>query len=216
MSILEGSYCGRLRHEVRLRNLAFARQRNLAHVVSYGEQPVVIYEAAPHERRHGNFIDASYAAILKRPEWLRRLEKVHTHARRSLPRNDRGWKELDSSMSSDALLMNIFCHPRVSSPSLAALLGIGHPMSPEFGFRARVPLKREHTDRTEVDLKIAGLLLEAKLTEGDFLIQKPEIVELYRDLTAVFDCQHLPRTSEGQYISYQLIRNILAAYELQC
>jgi hypothetical protein len=216
MTILEGSYCGLLRHELRLRNLAFAKQRDLAHVESYGEQPVVIYEALPYQRRHGNFIDASYAAILKRPAWSKRMEKVHSHARRSLPQNDRGWKELDSSTSSDALLMNIFCHPRVSSPSLAALLAIDHPMSPEFGFRARVPLKNQRTDRTEVDLKIACLLVESKLTEGDFQVQKPEIVEAYRDLTAVFDCQHLPRTSEGHYISYQLIRNILAAYELQC
>lgn len=216
MSILEGSYCGLLRHELRLRNLAFARQRDLAHVLSYGDPPVIIYEALPDQHRHGNFIDASYAAILKQPAWSRRLEKVHTHARRSLPRSDRGWRELDSSMSSDALLMNIFCHPRVSSPALAALLGIDHPMSPEFGFRARVPLKNQRTDRTEVDLKIGYLLLESKLTEGDFQIQQAEIVEAYRDLTAVFDCQHLPRNSKGQYISYQLIRNILAAYELQC
>jgi len=216
MTILEGSYCGLLRHELRLRNLAFARQRDLAHAVSYGEQPVVIYEAVPHPRRHGNFIDASYAAILKHPSWSRRLQKVHTHARRSLPRSDRGWKELDSSMSSDALLMNIFCHPRVSTPALAALLGIDDPISPEFGFLARVPLKNQRTDRTEVDLKIGSLLLESKLTEGDFQSQKPEIVESYRDLMAVFDAAQLPRNQRNHYISYQLIRNILAAHELQC
>ena len=212
---LEGSYCGLLRHELRLRNLAFAARRDLAHAVSCGEQPVVIYEALPHQRRHGNFMDASYAAILKCPAWSRRLEKVHTHARRSLPQNDRGWKELDSSMSSDALLMNIFCHPRVATPNLAGLLGMAHPFSLEFGFKARVPLKNQRTDRTEVDLKIGHLLLESKLTEGDFQIQKPAIVEAYRDLEAVFACPQLPRTSRGEYISYQLIRNVLACYALQ-
>ena len=209
----EGSYCSVLRHELRLRNLAFAKRRNLAHAVSYGEHPVVIYEALPHLRRHGNFINASYAAILKCPAWNRRLEKFHSQARRSLPQNDRGWRELDSSMSSDALLMNIFCHPRVATPNLASLLGVDYPMSLEFGFRARVPLKNKRTDRTEVDLKIGSLLLESKLTEGDFQIQKPAIVEAYRDLEALFACQQLPRTSRSEYISYQLIRNVLAAHE---
>ena len=33
------------------------------------------------------------------------------HALRSLPKKERTWKELDSCMSSDALLMNVFCCP---------------------------------------------------------------------------------------------------------
>jgi hypothetical protein len=212
----EGSYCGLLRHELRLRNLAFAKSRNLAHVVSYGEQTVVIYEALPDKGRHGNFMDASYGAILKRSAWSRRLEKVHTHARRSLPQNDRGWKELDSSMSSDALLMNIFCHPRATTPSLSALLGVDSSILPEFGFRARVPLMNGRTDRTEIDLKVKSLLIESKLTEGDFQIQKAAIVEAYRDLEIVFNRKQLPRTDKGEYVSYQLIRNVLAAHELRC
>ena len=211
-----GSYCSLLRHELRLRNLVFAKSRNLAHVVSYGEQPVVIYEALRDSGRHGNFMDASYAAILEHPAWNRRLDKVHTHARRSLPQNDRGWKELDSSMSSDALLMNIFCHPRAGTPSLSALLGVDLSILPEFGFRARVPLTNGRTDRTEIDLKMGSLLLESKLTEGDFQVQKAAIVEAYRDLDAVFACRQLPRTSNGEYVSYQLIRNVLAAHELNC
>ena len=67
--------------------------------------------------RHGNFFDAAYAAILGRPEWMRRFSKVHAQAARSLPRPAgepaRRWRELDSSMSSDALLMNVFCTPGV-------------------------------------------------------------------------------------------------------
>jgi hypothetical protein len=209
-----GPYCSLLRHELRLRNLAFAKAHNLAHALSYGEQSVVVYEPCDEQSRHGNFENVSYAAILARQEWRIRLDKIHTTARRSLPASDRRWKELDSSMSSDALLMNIFCHPTTISPLLCAMLGIDHPSVPEFGFRARIPLRNGHTDRTEVDMKIGRLLAEAKLTETNFQTQKKEIVEAYRDLGAVFDRERLPRTTLGDYISYQLIRNVLAAHEL--
>ena len=210
-----GSYAGRLRHELRIRNLAFARERKLAHALSYGEQPVVVYEAVSTERRHGNFLDASYAAIVSHPDWKRRLDKVHTHARRGLPASERGWKELDSSMSSDALLMNVFCYPRSARPALFSLLGVDDPTPPVFGFRARVTLRNGRTDRTEVDMKIGALLLEAKLTETDFQVQKANLVESYRDLEAVFDPKRLPRAADGKYVSYQLIRNVLAAYQAQ-
>jgi len=66
--------------------------------------PVVVYEPFPEAIRHGNFLDAAYAAILGHPEWSRCLEKIHSQAARSLPRTERSWRELDSSMSSDALL----------------------------------------------------------------------------------------------------------------
>jgi len=209
-----GPYCSLLRHELRLRNLAFAKAHNLAHTLSYGEQSVVVYEPSEEQSRHGNFENASYAAILARREWRIRLKKIHTTARRSLPASDRRWKELDSSMSSDALLMNVFCHPTTISPGLCAMLGTDHPSLPEFGFRARIPLGNGHTDRTEVDMKIGCLLVEAKLTETNFQTQKKEIVEAYRDLGTVFEAGRLPRNTLGDYISYQLIRNVLAAHEL--
>ena len=207
-------YCSLLRYELRLRNLAFAKAHNLAHALSYGEQSVVVYEPSEEQSRHGNFENASYTAILARQEWRIRLEKIHTTARRSLPASDRRWKELDSSMSSDALLMNVFCHPTTISPLLCAMLGIDHPSLPEFGFRARIPLANGHTDRTEVDMKIGRLLVEAKLTETNFQTQKKEIVESYRDLGTVFESGRLPRNTLGDYISYQLIRNVLAAHDL--
>ena len=97
-----------------------------AHVESYGNPPVIVY--APHDGRHGNFFDPAYAAITARPEWMRRFDKVHAQAARSLPKPEldpsRRWRELDSSMSSDALLMNIFCTPGVAeSPSIQNALG---------------------------------------------------------------------------------------------
>jgi hypothetical protein len=174
--------------------------------------PVVVYR--PLERRHGNFFDASYRSILNRPGWKHRLGKVHAQARRALPRSDEGWKELDSSMSSDALLMNVFCCPGVTrSRTLALKLGFEVDEVPEFGFRAGIPRDVGRLDRTEIDMKLGTLLAESKLTETNFQNQRPDIVESYRDLPEVFDGELLPRL-KGQYVSYQLIRNVLAAHHL--
>ncbi|MGA8041314.1 MAG: hypothetical protein WCA37_00790, partial [Terracidiphilus sp.] len=186
-------FASQLRAEVGLRNRAYALGR--AHVESYGDPPVIVY--APQGGRHGNFHDAAYAAILGWPEWRRRLEKVHTGAGKSLPRSMEGagrrWRELDSSMSSDALLMNIFCTPGVAeSCAVRGLLGIEHEGVPEFGWRARVPLKNGRVDRTEVDLRWDGLLVEAKLTEADFQTCEATLVEAYRDFDVVFDREMLP------------------------
>ncbi len=84
---------------------------------------------------------------------------------------------------------------------------------PEFGFRPRVPLLSEALERTEIDMKLGSVLFEAKLTEGDFQIQDAELVEQYRYLRVVFECPRLPRITR-RYVSYQLIRNVLAAYSL--
>ena len=94
-------FASRLRMELVARNRLHARGR--LHVESYGNPPVIVY-APEDETRHGNFFDPAYAAITARPEWLRRFDKIHAQAR-SLPKAERKWRELDSSMSSDALLM---------------------------------------------------------------------------------------------------------------
>jgi len=204
-----------LRQELSARNSAYAASQRLPHVFSYGEMPVVVYEPFAEAIRHGNFLDATYAAILGHPEWSRRLDKIHSQAARSLPRTDRSWRELDSCMSSDALLMNVFCHPKLlRSGPLTSMLGIEMGEVPEFGFKARVPLRSGRNDRTEVDMKIGGLLVESKLTESDFQIKDAGVVESYRDLEEVFDCGALPRVRD-QYVSYQLIRNVLAAHALK-
>ncbi len=216
MSANSAYYASQLRLELSLRNRAFALQRQLPHVESYGGMAVTVYQPHPTRRRHGNFFDESYAAMLAVPEWRRRMEKVHTQAKTSLPRSGRGWKELDSSMSSDALLMNIFCCPYVADdPRVLGLLGVDTAELPEFGWRARVPLTTGHADRTEVDMKLGNLLFEAKLTESDFQSAEASVLRGYRDFDEVFDEAELPRESE-KLISYQLIRNVLAAYASEC
>jgi hypothetical protein len=198
-----------LRRELALRNRRWARGR--LHVESYGSDPVIVYgpenctgEDSPAPAggpvaRHGNFSDAAYAAMLARPAWMKRFNKVHPQGRNALPKpasdSARRWRELDSCMSSDALLMNVFCTPGVvESTAVRRALGIDADALPEFGFRARVPLKNGLVDRTEVDMRLGTLLVEAKLTETDFQTCKAEVVESYRDFDAVFDRELLPRT----------------------
>jgi hypothetical protein len=124
--------------------------------------------------------------------------------------------ELDSCASSDALLMNIFCHPRVlRDGKIPDLLGIEPGVAPCFGYKARVPLSNGRVDRTEVDLRLGNLLVEAKLTENDFQSAAKNALLAYRDFTDVFDLQQLPQTAD-RYLSYQLLRNVLAAHALQC
>jgi hypothetical protein len=77
----------------------------------------------------------------------------------------------------------------------------------------RIPVLSEATERTEIDMKLGNMLFEAKLTEGDFQIQRAELVERYRDFKEVFECRQLPRATR-KYVSYQLIRNVLAAHAL--
>jgi hypothetical protein len=183
-------YANQLRLELAARNRKYALGRE--HVESYGSAPVIVY--APEGDRHGNFFDVAYAEIKARPEWMRRFNKVHAQASRSLPKAERRWRELDSSTSSDALLMNVFCTPGVlSSSALRHALGVDDDAIPVFGWKARVPLINGHLDRTEVDLRLGSLLIEAKLTEGDFQTFEAAAAEQYRDLDTVFDRTHLPR-----------------------
>ncbi len=124
--------------------------------------------------------------------------------------------ELDSCNSSDALLMNIFCHPRVSRNGEAiALLGVEAGAMPYFGYRAKVPLTSGGFDRTEVDMQLGNLLVEAKLTETDFQRADKRVLAKYCDFLDVFDDEQLPQT-DGHYLSYQLLRNVLAAHALHC
>lgn len=250
MAHSKARFAAQLRSELAHRNRSFARGR--AHVESYGSAPVIVY--APQGDCHGNFFDAAYRAIAARPDWARRFDKVHAQAARSLPKSERRWRELDSCMSSDALLMNIFCTPGVAeSAAIRNALGIENDAAPVFGWKARVPLANARFDRTEVDMRLGSLLVEAKLTEPDFQARAAAIVEAYRDIDEVFERELLPRVEiatsrwmrasefpenssqefeseigdpalgsaidtvfrppgEPGYASYQLIRNVLAAY----
>jgi hypothetical protein len=205
-----------LRAELSARSRELARAQKLLHDISPGANPVVIF-GRDEQGRHGNFHPDSYTQICADPAWARRLGKVHTASRRSRARKDWQWMELDSANSSDALLMNIFCHPGVFSSgslnsSVANLLNVDSTVLPCFGIRPGVPLRNGRLDRTEIDLHLGSLFVEAKLTETSFQNARPRLIERYRDLETVFDVTRLPWTTDGIMQGYQLIRNVLAAF----
>ncbi len=202
-------YAAELRRELSERNVAWARENSCAHELSLGAIPAVFYRE-DEQGYHGNFYPAAYSRIKVNPGWQKRLQKVHTTARKVLLSHDTGRCELDSSNSSDALLMNIFCHPQLSQRRLHALLGVDNQENPIFGYRPHVPLKNGRSDSTEIDLRLGNLLIEAKLTEYDFQTAPWHLVERYRDLEEVFDVEELPRSGDS-LLSYQLVRGVLAA-----
>ncbi len=72
-------------------------------------------------------------------------------------------RELDSSLSSDALLMNIFCYPGVTRRiEVSRILGIEPGSLPEFGFMPRVPLLNQAIERTEIDMRLGNMLFEER------------------------------------------------------
>ena len=203
-----------MRRELTSRGVEFAAAGNLPHVLSHGQVPSVCYEPVEGNAGHGNFLPATYRAIQKNPAWMHRLSRGHSQAARVFPKSDRGYRQLDSAVSSDALLMNCFCFPGVLRDGrVEALLGVEPGSIPEFGVRARVPLAGGKADQTEIDMQLGNLLVESKLTEGDFQGKSTEVMRSYRDFKEVFDARRLPRAG-GSYRGYQLIRNVLAAHHL--
>lgn len=204
-----------LRRELSLRGQRFAVEHRLLHECTEGEVPSVLF-GRDESGRHGNFHPEAYERICRNRAWARRLEKVHTASKRSRARANWRWRELDCGNSSDALLMNIFCHPAAAgSRAVRAMPGVEEGAVPEFGFKPRTPLANGGRDSTEIDMKIGGLLVEAKLTESDFQYAEPRLITRYRDLEAVFDVSELP-VRGGKHSSYQLIRGTLAAYATGC
>ena len=204
---------GGLRSNLAARNLARIITSRIPHELTRGAMPSVIY--SPGSGTHGNFLDASYRRICANPAWAARLAKAHTakrQARRTGPEEVlRSWCELDSATSSDALLMNIFCYPRVLNRRVCALLGVEPDAEPEFGFHPRIELLRNLKDRTEIDMRLGALMVEAKLTESDFQCAPMRLVERYPGFDELFNRDLLEVSRRGVH-SYQLIRGVLAVH----
>jgi hypothetical protein len=150
------------------------------------------------------FCPASFEAIRKNADWFLRAQKPH----QNLP----DMREMQSSNSSDALLMNIFCHPKlISWKGVFEVLGF-RPENPTFGFKALIEKKGTDGDKTEIDMVIDNYFIEAKLTEADFTKKKVVEVNKYRNLDQHFHSNILP-VRNGCYQHYQIIRNLLAAIQ---
>jgi hypothetical protein len=200
-----------LRRELSVRGQHIALVNKSPHELTGSETPSVIF-GHNESSGHGNFYPASWRNICAHPEWARRLAKVHTGSRRASPRAGWRWRELDCANSSDALLMNIFCCPRApGNPALSSMLGVASGLVPQFGFRPGIPLRNGRTDRTEIDMKLGDLMVEAKLTETDFQTAPTRMIERYRDLEEIFDPGELMMSGDVVR-GYQLIRGVLAAH----
>lgn len=148
-----------------------------------------------------NFHPDSFENILKTEEYKKRLEKRHTQAN--------GFKELQSSNSSDALLMNFFAHPKIQTwKSLRDLLSIDESDSIEFGWCPSFPIETKNY-RSEIDMKIGNVIFEAKLIEGGFTHKKLDVVLGYPNVENIIDLQEFIK--DDFVTNYQLIRNLLAA-----
>ncbi len=197
-----------LRREISTRNLL--RVSGADYETTYGSVPSVLYRE-DETGNHANFFPSAYRRILARPEWARRLDKIYTASHRIVRGQERQRRELDCSISSDALLMNIFCAPAtLQSAALCRLLSLEGGTQPEFGVRVLTPLRGGYDDRTEVDMQIGDLLVEAKLGESGFQTARPHLMDRYREFEAVFDVDRLPR-ARAQFRCYQLLRGVLAA-----
>jgi len=184
-----------LRCSLRALALQYATAQGLA--VDQSHPTAILFQEVA-----GNFFPESFANITSRPDWNARLQKVHAGAS--------GHMEMQSSNSSDALLMNVFCHPRIGErKGIRDLLGL-EKVEPQFGFKPGVALDGGLTDDTEIDMVLDGLFCEAKLTEKDFCQKREEVVRSYSGLGTCFHEEHLPRKA-GEYDNYQMVRNLLAA-----
>jgi hypothetical protein len=198
-----------LRRDINARNLV--RATNLTHELTFGEAPCIIYQPG-EDGGHGNFLTASYRRIAADPEWAQRLAKTYTSSSR-VPRSfDRKRGELECASSSDALLMNIFCYPGLTSRwEVRNLLCIDPGLRPSFGVRAQILMRNNEVDRTELDMRLGPLNVEAKLTETSFGTASKERLFRYVDLEKVFNPDELPWNG-NKVLGYQLIRGVLAAH----
>lgn len=180
-----------------IRNLSelYAEKRNIEINNSY-ETAIIFLNI------RDNFLSESFEKIEKNTLWKQRLPKRHPNVKNTY--------EMQSSNSSDALLMSIFCHPKISSwKSILNLFNIDQ-LNPEFGFKAKLPKLNGSKDRTEIDIAFEDIFAEAKLTEDDFTEKEISAVQEYQGISDFFDMDSLP-VRDGKYLNYQIIRNLLAA-----
>ncbi|MBM4158540.1 MAG: hypothetical protein FJ216_07150 [Ignavibacteria bacterium] len=127
----------------------------------------------------------------------------------------KGHCELQSSNSSDALLMSIFAHPDLPKwKGMGNLLGTGRINNIDFGVKYKLKKSNNKEKKaTEFDMVINNCyIFESKLTEKDFTNKNHKEVEKYDYFDNTFYKSFLKQTKRG-YENYQIIRNILALQE---
>ena len=184
-----------LKKDIRKHTLSFAKRRSLPLDDTHASA-LIFYNL------DDNFHPESLENIRRTSYWDFRTRKAHP--------NVTGVLEMQSSNSSDALLMSIFCHPSIAKwAGVKKLLG-NTLEAVAFGVPGSVRKNNGQMDATEIDMALPGVFCEAKLTEADFTQKRPEVVESYDGLQETFHPEALPRVGTD-YDNYQIIRNLLAA-----
>jgi len=112
-------WSGALRRQLSHRVREWAERSSIPYYLSLGQTPTVLFYASADGRAHGNFHPDVWTAIRSKPAWLDRLEKRHPKPQALPAERAANVRELDSSNSSDALLMNcLFKNISISTASL--------------------------------------------------------------------------------------------------
>ena len=127
----------------------------LSHSEQYAKSHGLVYKkhktALIFKHISDNFLNSSFQNTERNSEWKARLNKNHSNVKETY--------EMQSSNSSDALLMNVFCHPKISKwKGIRDLFGV-NDVKPIFGHKPGIPLKNGERDRTEIDLVLADIFV---------------------------------------------------------
>lgn len=202
------NFAGALKSQLRLRAESWSTSTEGQSYNSLGNPGTLLFVGTG--ARHGNFFDDVWQALSKNADWKARLGKRHPKVGTLPPERQSDAKEMDSSNSSDALLMNCFCYPGASARMSAVLGASPADAVPQFGVAGSVELTSGAADRTEIDMRLGDTFVEAKLTEANFTSKPRSDVARYAGLDNVFDVEMLPGNATHLH-GYQLIRNVLAA-----
>ena len=156
-----------LRRELTLRAITYAQQNNLPHFLSKGG--TIFFEPyldASGVTRHGNFFAPSYQIIRHDPEWAGMLNHGVANSN-AIPRLKQGIAmETDSSCSTAALAMSLFCLPEINE-AVASILNI-EAGRPHFAGEIRGSGRRKKDRQLEPDIILNNgeVYLWAILTES--------------------------------------------------
>lgn len=156
-----------LKQKLREAALNYARKRSFP----IGDSPA---SAVIFSNLRDSFHPESFEAIAANGEWQARTTKPHSKVA--------GVLEMQSSNSSDALLMSIFCHPNIGDWKGVRDLLDDSLDQLHFGVKGEVHVNGGQADSTEIDMSLTDTLCEAKLTEVDFCTKPCEVVEGYDGL----------------------------------
>lgn len=207
-------WINQLRREINLKAMMYAQKNDLPFYMSKGG--TVLFEEYTDKCgfcMHGNFLPQTYSTIYQKPVWAKLLQKQYQY-RNSLPLFRQGAaRQVDSSSSTEALLINVLCHPAMhDNRELLDVFGVDSYVP---RFAAKCSLKRvagaDHVFEAHAVLS-DKLLIEAALSETNFAERPKAYVESIEGFTEVFDSFALPQTKLS-FMNFRLIQAILFAKE---